>query len=115
VSPRILFVSDDILFWSRVHALATSMSREVKRVGDEASMQAAFAEGGYTRVIADLGCRAVDLAAWAARWKSLSPAPVLIAFGSHVDEEGMAAARAAGFDHVMPNSRFSRSMREWLA
>ena len=115
MNPRILFVSEDILFWGRVHSLATSMGREVRRVGDEASMQAAFAEGGYARVIVDLGCRAVDLPAWASRWKGLSPAPVLIAFGSHVDESAMAAARAAGFDHVMPNSRFSRSMREWLA
>ena len=114
MNPRILFVSEDILFWGRVHALATSMARDVKRVGDEASMQAAFAEGGFSRVIVDLGCRAVDVLAWAPRLKGVSPPPVLIAFGSHVDDEAMTAARAAGFDHVMPNSRFSRSMREWL-
>jgi hypothetical protein len=115
LNPRILFVSDDILFWARVQALATSMARDVKRVGDEASMQAAFADGGYSRVIVDLTCRAVDVFGWAPRWKGLSPPPVLVAFGSHVDDGAMTAARTAGFDHVMPNSRFSRSMREWLS
>jgi hypothetical protein len=65
-------------------------------------------------VIVDLGSRSIDALAWAARWKGTAPAPQLIAFGSHVNEAGFAAARQAGFDEVMPNSRFSRSMADWL-
>jgi hypothetical protein len=84
-------------------------------VGDEAAMDAAFRAGNVDRVIVDLGSRSVDVFAWAARWKGLSPAPQLIAFGSHVNEPAFAAAREAGFDHVMPNSRFNRSLAEWLA
>jgi DNA-binding response OmpR family regulator len=115
MSRKILFVSDDVFFWARVHGLAKSLGTAAVRVGDETTMEAAFREGGVDRVIVDLGSRSVDALAWAARWKQRSPAPSLIAFGSHVDEAAFAAARAAGFDEVMANSRFSRSLAEWLS
>jgi DNA-binding response OmpR family regulator len=115
MSEKILFVSDDVFFWSRVHGIAKSLGRDAVRVGDEAAMDAAFHAGGVARVIVDLGSRSVDALAWAARWKGTSPAPQLIAFGSHVNEAAFAAAKEAGFDEVMPNSRFSRSMADWLS
>jgi hypothetical protein len=112
---KILFVSNDVFFWARVQGLAKTLGREAVRIGDEAAMEAAFRSGGVARVIVDLGSRSVDARAWAARWKEASPAPQLVAFGSHVDEEGFAAARDAGFDVVMANSRFNRSLAEWLS
>ena len=115
MSDKILFVSDDVFFWARVQGLAKSLGRNAVRVGDEATMEAVFQEGGVARVIVDLGARSVDALAWAARWKGTSPAPQLVAFGSHVNEAGFAAAREAGFDEVMANSRFSRSIAEWLS
>jgi hypothetical protein len=115
MSEKLVFVSDDVFFWARVSALAKTLGRTAVRVGDEASMDAVFQAGGVFRVIVDLGCRSVDALGWAARWKSLSPAPHLIAFGSHVHEEAFAAAREAGFDLVMPNSKFNRELATWLA
>jgi DNA-binding response OmpR family regulator len=115
MTGKILFVSDDVFFWARVHGLAKSLGRDAVRVGDEAAMDAAFRAGGVARVIVDLGSRSVDGKAWAPRWKEASPPPQLVAFGSHVDEAAFAAARDAGFDVVMPNSRFSRSLAEWLS
>ena len=109
---RIVFVSEDVLFWSRVVSLARSAGADVVRVSDEASMERVFREGGVKRVIADLGAKGLDLAAWAARWAGADPRPELVAFGSHVDEAALAAARAAGFDRVMPNSRFHREVGE---
>ena len=111
---KVLFVSDDVFFWARVQGTAKTLGRPIQRIGDEAAMDAAFREGGVTRVIVDLGIRTVDALAWARRWKTLSPAPQLIAFGSHVDESALAAATAAGFDLVMPNSKFNRSVAEFL-
>jgi DNA-binding response OmpR family regulator len=115
MNGKVLFVSDDVFFWARVHALAKSLGRDAVRVGDEAAMDAAFRAGGVARVIVDLGSRSVDTLAWAPRWKGASPAPQLVAFGSHVDEAAFARAREAGFDVVMPNSRFNRSLSEWLS
>lgn len=115
MNEKILFVSDDVFFWARVASLAKTLGREAFRVGDEASMDAAFRAGGVSRVIVDLGCRSVDALAWAPRWKAMSPAPQLIAFGSHVHEEALSAARDAGFDLVMPNSKFNRQLADWLS
>ena len=39
----------------------------------------------------------------------------VIAFGSHVDAELLAAARAAGCDEVLPRSKFFARARELLA
>jgi len=107
---RVIFVSDDLMFWSRVTGLARAAGVDAVRLSDEAAMERAFQEGGVVRVIADLACRGVDLTAWAAKWKTADPVPELVAFGSHVNEAALAAARAAGFDRVMPNSRFNREL-----
>jgi hypothetical protein len=115
MNETILFVSEDVFFWARVQGTAKTLGRNVVRVSDEASMDAAFRAGNVGRVIVDLGSRSVDVLAWAPRWKAASPPPQLIAFGSHVNEPALAAARDAGFDHVMPNSRFNRSLAEWLS
>ena len=114
MNGKVLFVSDDIFFWARVQGTAKSLGRDIQRVGDEAAMESAFRTGGVARVIVDLGARSVDALAWARRWKTASPAPHLIAFGSHVDDAALAAATAAGFDLVMPNSKFNRSLPELL-
>jgi DNA-binding response OmpR family regulator len=115
MSGKIVFVSSDIFFWARVSGLARARGRDAVRVDDEAAMEAAFRAGGVSRVIVDLGTRAVDALAWAPRWKAAEPAPQLIAFGSHVDDVAFAAARDAGFDVVMPNSRFHRELADWLS
>ena len=115
MSEKLVFVSDDVFFWARVDSLAKTLGRDAVRVGDEATMDAAFQAGGVSRVIVDLGSRSVNALAWAARWKETSPAPQLIAFGSHVHEAAFAAAREAGFDLVMPNSRFNRQLADWLS
>jgi len=110
VSRRILFVSDDVFFWARVQAAARAAGSDAPRVGDEAGLAAAVAEGDVSRVLFDLGVRAVDPGACAVRFKAVSPSPELVAFGSHVDEAALSAARAAGFDRVMPNSRFQKEL-----
>lgn len=115
MGEKILFVSDDVFFWARVQGTARTLGHDAIRVSDEPSMEAAFRAGGVTRMIADLNARSVDVLAWASRWKGSTPAPRLIAFGSHADEGALAAAREAGFDVVMPNSRFSRSLAELLS
>src|SRR5262249_48361672 len=86
VSARILFVPDDVFFWARVQAAARSAGSDARRIGDEEGLAAAAAEGGVSRVLFDLGVRAVDPRACAVRFKAVSPTPELVAFGAHVDE-----------------------------
>ena len=40
--------------------------------------------------------------------RQVSPDAFIVAFGSHVDDEQLLAARAAGADRVLPRSRFFR-------
>jgi DNA-binding response OmpR family regulator len=115
MTGRILFVSDDVMFWARVRAAAQAASREIARIDGEAAMAEAYRSGDVARVLADLGSRSVDVLSWARRWKSAPQPPELIAFGSHVDEGALLAAREAGFDRVMPNSQFHRTVAELVS
>lgn len=115
MAGKVLLVTDDVMFWAKVHSLAKAAGVPAARVADEASMEAAVAEGGVAKVFADLGSRSVDVLAWAPRLRAMSPPPRLVAYGSHVDTGAMERAVAAGFDEVMPNSRFHRSLPELLA
>lgn len=114
MAGKVLLVSDDVMFWAKVHALAKAAGVPAARVAEEASMEAAVAEGNVAKVFADLGSRSVDVVGWARRLKALAPPPRLIAYGAHVDTAAMERAAAAGFDEVMPNSRFHRSLAELL-
>lgn len=114
-SGKVLLATGDVLFWAGVHAAAKAAGVVAIRVGDEASMEKAYAEGGVRLVMADLATAGVDVLSWASRWKGLDPPPRLVAYGSHVDVDRMARAREAGFDEVMPNSRFHREYREILS
>jgi DNA-binding response OmpR family regulator len=114
MAGKVLLVSDDVMFWAKVHGVAKAAGIPVARIPDEAAMEAAFREGGVAKVLADLGSRSVDLHGWARRWKAVAPPPRLIAYGSHVDAAGMDRAVEAGYDEVMPNSRFHRSLSEIL-
>jgi hypothetical protein len=108
MTGRILFVSDDVMFWARVRAAAQAASREIARIDGEAAMAEAYRSGDVARVLA-------DVLSWARRWKSAPQPPELIAFGSHVDEGALLAAREAGFDRVMPNSQFHRTVAELVS
>lgn len=114
MAGKVLLVSDDVMFWAKVHGLAKAAGVAATRISDEAAMEAAFLEGGVAKVLADLGSRSVDLIGWAQRWKSAAPPPRLIAYGSHVDTESLRRAVDAGYDEVMPNSQFHRSLAELL-
>jgi DNA-binding NarL/FixJ family response regulator len=114
MAGKVLLVSDDVMFWAKVHGLAKAAGVPATRISDEAAMEAAVREGNLAKVFADLGSRSVDLIGWAPRLKALAPPPRLIAYGSHVDTESLRRAVEAGYDEVMPNSQFHRSLAELL-
>ncbi len=114
MQDRVLVVCDDLFFWARIHGTANLLGRRVFRVTGEPSMEEAWREGGVRRIVADLTSRSVDVIGWASRWKAREDAPEIIGFVSHVDVETQARARRAGFDSVLPNSRFSEKLAELL-
>ena len=108
-------ISEDLLFWSRIHGLAGAAGREVARASDDAALGRELAAGGIERVLADLSCRSIDVLAWARRFKALDPPPELIAYGPHVADSLLAEAAKAGFDRAMPNSRLHRMLPELVS
>ena len=114
MARKVLVVTDDVMFWAKIHGLAKAAGIPVARITDESAMEAAVLEGNLAKVFADLGSRSVDLLGWAPRLKALAPPPRLIAYGSHVDTESLRRAVDAGYDEVMPNSQFHRSLAELL-
>lgn len=115
MSGRIVVVCDDLFFWAKIHGAAKLRGRDAVRVGDEAAMDRAFAEGGVETILADLASRGVDLSVWAARWKERADAPRLVGFVSHVDVAARDRARLAGFDTVLTRSQFSETLGDWIA
>ncbi len=114
MSGTVLFVSDDLMFWARVRDAALRAGIPVSRVTDETTMEDALLEGGVARVLFDLEVAGLDPLVWADRWKGRPHPPFLVAFGSHVDGARLASAKEAGFDLVVPRSRFHRSVEELL-
>jgi DNA-binding NarL/FixJ family response regulator len=79
-------------------------SRVSAALPDAAFVRDAASCVGATVVLVDLGRHADDVAAV----RAVTPDARIVAFGSHVDEAALAAARAAGADLVLPRSQFFR-------
>jgi CheY-like chemotaxis protein len=114
-----VLLSRDLLFTVKVAGTARELGFRVAVAGD-AERAAAMIEEHQPRAVF------VDLAAGplaspetlAALQRTAGPETPFIAFGSHVDVQALAAARAAGCREVMPRSKFSAELpeivRRWL-
>ena len=103
----VLVLVRDLIFSSRITATAKAVNVPVTVVRDPA--QLAGKEG--RRLIVDLNqAGAIDAAA---AWKEAAGGDV-VGFVSHVDADTIAAARAAGIEHVVARSRFVEDLPELL-
>jgi DNA-binding NarL/FixJ family response regulator len=117
---RVLVLSDDLLFGSRLHGSLTAAGHEVELVGNEAALRERLVD----RASADPGALVVDLTD-----ESYGGADVLealaaegrlgqlrtLAFYSHVDLAARDRASRAGFELSVPRSRIAREAPELLA
>jgi CheY-like chemotaxis protein len=115
-----LHLCDDMMFASRVsgearaHGLAVKMIRSPERLLEEAGRETPPC------VLLDLGLSGLDLPNLIRRLgETCDPMPRMVAYGSHVDAEGLRAARAAGCDPVLPRSKFieelPRALPNWFS
>ena len=104
---RMILVSNDLMVVSRVQGAAAKAGASVEVASSVAGAGDALQGKAAELVIVDLGCSIVDLEEQVATLKSKAIAPVLVvAFGPHVHEDRLAAARAAGCDVVMSRGQF---------
>ena len=109
----VLFLCPNLMFASRVSGAANVLKVPLQVLANPGELEAKLSAD--TRlVIIDLGQSGLDVPQVVGQVREKSPGAKIVAFGSHVHVESLAAARAAGCDEVMPNSQFDRTYVELL-
>src|SRR5437660_255861 len=105
--PTLVLVRD-LIFSTKISSTAKSLGVPLTVVRDPSKLPDA---PSASRLIVDLNLDAALPAAVA--WKARTNGRVIL-FVSHVDTELIRAARAAGFDDVLPRCEFTRLLPELL-
>jgi len=103
----VLAVVDDLLFSSKIRAVAAGASEAVKFVRTPDGVKAACAEHQPRLVLIDLDRDALHPIETIAMIREMpAPVPRIVAFGAHVNVDRLRAAREAGADQAMARSAF---------
>ncbi|MFN2383382.1 MAG: hypothetical protein ABR559_03860 [Gemmatimonadota bacterium] len=121
-SSPVLALVEDLFFQAKIEATAAAGGVPIAcvRTTDELTARLDRAAGAAgepaprTTIFVDLNHRAADPEAVIRALKARRPEPVVIAFGSHQDREGLKAARAAGADQVLARSTFTERLPDLL-
>jgi DNA-binding NarL/FixJ family response regulator len=117
---RVLALTADLLFGSRIQGDLSAAGNEVELIGDEARLRARLAkddESGADVLVVDLtdaeldGARIVETLAAEGMLNSVAA----LGFYSHVDVQARERAERAGFDLVVPRSRMAREGSQLVA
>lgn len=111
--PAIIALVPDLLFGVRVRDVLAQLGYAAQVHETAAAARAALervAAPDVALLIVDLRGPVADVADLVAAAKSLDAQLPVLAFGSHVDVERQQAARAAGVDRVVANSKFSADL-----
>ena len=116
-APVILALIPDLWFLSRVQAVAAERGARVVSVRRAERLAEAAVATPPVVVIVDMGTgtQGQDWAAAIVAVKAMPNAAPVIAFGPHVDADSQSAARAAGADRVLSNSRLVETLPDLLA
>lgn len=103
---------DDLFFRTRIESTAEAAGVPLLVSRSLAELVRRIDADGGAAVLVDLGLPSAAEAI--ASLKRRAAPPAVVAWGSHVDQEAMDAARGAGADRVLPRSAFSRRLPEIL-
>jgi CheY-like chemotaxis protein len=105
----ILFLTSDLVFPSRILGVLQSLRgrMETAATADALLTKAAGIARGPMIVLIDLASSAANVIEVVPKLKALASAPAaIIAFGPHVHQEKLEAAKAAGCDLVLTRGQF---------
>lgn len=106
-SPLVVAAVRDLFFGLRIANTLRQHGYQVRTVSTSAQLRAALDTGSVDLLVIDLACVACDAIDTIAALKSssaTSSVPIL-AFGPHIDRAARDAAKAAGADRVVANSK----------
>lgn len=109
---RVLYVTSDLFFSSRVSSLARDCGVAVDVVAPV--MAESRIDSDVSLAILDLTQRSLDVVSLVQAIREKADAAKIIAYGPHVDEARLAAARDAGCDEVLPRSQFDQQILQIL-
>jgi len=117
MARNVIAVVDDLFFASKIRGAGEQAGVGVTFVKSIADAIRKARENASDLIIADMNaqcCDAIELARSVKADDALS-AIALLGFFSHVQTELQQAAKAAGFDRVMPRSAFTKQLSDILA
>jgi DNA-binding response OmpR family regulator len=106
----LVLLSRDLVTASRVEGAAMRQHVSLRTVGSIELAVAACSEQSISLMIVDLTLASLDVARLVTELKQANPVPTIVAFGPHVHEAALAAARDAGCDEVMSRGQFFAQM-----
>ncbi len=109
----VLAIVDDLIFQARIQAVAAPLGVEVRIAKTFAQAQAAWSDAAV--VVVDLNVASADPLEVVRTLRVQRPAVTIIGYGSHVQAELLAQARAAGCTRVLPRSAFVQQLPSLLA
>ena len=109
----VLAIVDDLLFQAKIQAVAAPLGVEVRIAKTFAQAQEAWADPAV--VVVDLNFTSADPLEMVRTLRGQRPAVPIIGYGSHVQAELLAQARAAGCTTVLPRSAFVQQLPRLLA
>jgi CheY-like chemotaxis protein len=112
--PAGLLLSDDLIFASRIRAVAAAHGVAVTTVRTPAELLARVEMDPPTCVILDANLAGLALEDLCGRLKRREPTVNVVAYGSHVDAATLRVARDAGCDVVLPRSKFVEELEAAL-
>jgi DNA-binding response OmpR family regulator len=109
-----LSVGSDLMFGSRLAAAAARAGLTVEQVGSLDAAVRRLASNDVGLVIVDLSSSALDPADAVQRLRAARDDVPILAFGPHVHEGRLAAARAAGASEVLSRGAFDAHIDDVL-
>ena len=117
MSGVIIAVVEDMLFKSKIRAVAEAVGTEISFPRDKDALIQKARDAKPRLIIVDLHHQKIDPATLATELKADEAlrAVSLLGFFSHVQTELQQNALAAGFDQVIPRSVFARDLSKILS
>lgn len=117
VSRRVVAVVRDLFFSIRIKETLQGHGHAVAVANSPQALATALADGPVALIILDLNFRGIDPPATIAQLKAdpATGAIPILAFGSHLDHAARNAAKAAGADRIVPNSKLAADLPTLVA
>lgn len=110
----VLYLTGDLLFSSRVSGAAANLGVPLQIYGSVGKLLEFASKSDCRLVFIDLTLAGVDLQAAVPAIRAKLPQAKIVAYGPHVHEAALAAAKAAGCDEVLSRGQFDREFGRLL-